>query len=436
MVNCRACTTILVVVITIFYFDTAWSESGRTEDSHAFIGARVIDGTGAAPIENATIIIRNGRFEAVGPSETIEVPDGATIIKVPGKTIVPGLVNAHGHISDVKGLESKPEHYTTDHLLEQLRLYARYGVTTVFSLGGDKEKAFKLRDAQNTPDLDRARIFVAGPVVTSRDPKAARMMTHAIADMKADYVKIRVDDNLGTVQKMPPLTYEAVIDAAHQRGLKVASHVFYLEDAKTLLKSGSDFIAHSIRDNDIDKETIELLKTREVCVCPTLTRELSTFVYENRPAFFKDPFFLREVDPVVIEELLDPARQRKVRESKSAQGYKSSLKVAIRNLKTLSTAGVRIAFGTDTGPAGRFQGYFEHIEIEMMSEAGLTPMQIIKAATSDAARCWEKHEELGSIQPGKWADLIILSKNPLDDIKNMREIESVWISGNRIPQTR
>ena len=144
MVNCRACTTILVVVITIFYFDTAWSESGRTEDSHAFIGARVIDGTGAAPIENATIIIRNGRFEAVGPSETIEVPDGATIIKVPGKTIVPGLVNAHGHISDVKGLESKPEHYTTDHLLEQLRLYARYGVTTVFSLGGDKEKAFKL----------------------------------------------------------------------------------------------------------------------------------------------------------------------------------------------------------------------------------------------------------------------------------------------------
>lgn len=436
MVNCRACTTILVVVITIFYFDTAWSESGRTEDSHAFIGARVIDGTGAAPIENATIIIRNGRFEAVGPSETIEVPDGATIIKVPGKTIVPGLVNAHGHISDVKGLESKPEHYTTDHLLEQLRLYARYGVTTVFSLGGDKEKAFKLRDAQNTPDLDRARIFVAGPVVTSRDPKAARMMTHAIADMKADYVKIRVDDNLGTVQKMPPLTYEAVIDAAHQRGLKVASHVFYLEDAKTLLKSGSDFIAHSIRDNDIDKETIELLKTREVCVCPTLTRELSTFVYENRPAFFKDPFFLREVDPVVIEELLDPARQRKVRESKSAQGYKSALKVAIRNLKTLSTAGVRIAFGTDTGPAGRFQGYFEHIEIEMMSEAGLTPMQIIKAATSDAARCWEKHEELGSIQPGKWADLIILSKNPLDDIKNMREIESVWISGNRIPQTR
>ena len=254
--------------------------------------------------------------------------------------------------------------------------------------------------------------------------------------MKADYVKIRVDDNLGTVRKMSPPTYGAIIDVAHQRGLKVASHVFYLEDAKALLKSGSDFIAHSIRDNDVDKETIELLKAKDVCVCPTLTRELSTFVYENRPAFFQDPFFLREVDPVVIEELLDPARQKKVKESKSAQGYKSGLKVAIRNLKTLSTAGVRIAFGTDTGPAGRFQGYFEHIEIEMMSEAGLTPMQIIKAATSDAARCWEKHEELGSIQPGKWADLIVLSKNPLDDIKNIREIESVWIAGNRIPRTR
>ena len=163
MVNCRSCTTILVVVITIFCSGTAWSDSERTKDSHAFIGARVIDGTGSAPIENATIIVRNGRFEAVGPSEIIEVPDDATIIKVPGKTIVPGLVNAHGHISDVKGLESNPEYYTTDHLLDQLRLYARYGVTTIFSLGGDKEKAFKLRDAQNTPDLDRARIFVAGP---------------------------------------------------------------------------------------------------------------------------------------------------------------------------------------------------------------------------------------------------------------------------------
>ena len=436
MVNSRSCTAILVVVITVFCFDTAWSNSRHTKDSHAFIGARVIDGTGADPIENATVIVRNGRFEAVGPSEIIEVPDGITITKVPGKTIVPGLVNAHGHISDVKGLESNPEHYTTDHLLDQLRLYARYGVTTIFSLGGDKEKAFKLRDAQNTSDLDRARIFVAGPVVTSGDPKSARRMTHDVADMKADYVKIRVDDNLGTVRKMSPPTYGAIIDVAHQRGLKVASHVFYLEDAKALLKSGSDFIAHSIRDNDVDKETIELLKAKDVCVCPTLTRELSTFVYENRPAFFQDPFFLREVDPVVIEELLDPARQKKVKESKSAQGYKSGLKVAIRNLKTLSTAGVRIAFGTDTGPAGRFQGYFEHIEIEMMSEAGLTPMQIIKAATSDAARCWEKHEELGSIQPGKCADLIVLSKNPLDDIKNIREIESVWIAGNRIPRTR
>ena len=105
MVNSRSCTAILVVVITVFCFDTAWSNSRHTKDSHAFIGARVIDGTGADPIENATVIVRNGRFEAVGPSEIIEVPDGITITKVPGKTIVPGLVNAHGHISDVKALE-------------------------------------------------------------------------------------------------------------------------------------------------------------------------------------------------------------------------------------------------------------------------------------------------------------------------------------------
>ncbi len=436
MVSARGCALVLVVTASMLHPAPGWGESRRATGVRAFVGARVIDGTGSEPIENAAVIVRDGRIEAVGPVASTEIPDGADVIDVAGKTITPGLVNAHGHLGEVRGLESKPEYYTTDHLLDQLGLYARYGVTTVFSLGGDKEPAFKLRDAQATPDLDRARVFVAGPVVTSGNPAAARLMTSAIADMKADFVKIRVDDNLGTTQKMPPMAYQIVLDIAHRRGLRLASHIFYLEDAKALLEAGSDFIAHSIRDTYVDDEVIELLKARDVCMCPTLTRELSTFVYESRPDFFDDPFFLREADPDVIEQLLDPERQQKVKASETAQGYKAALQVASRNLKTLSDAGVRIAFGTDTGPAARFQGYFEHVELEMMAEAGLTPMQIIKAATGDAATCWQKEDELGTLQPGRWADLIVLTENPLDDIRNMRGIESVWIAGNRVADTR
>src|SRR5207244_4349798 len=162
------------------------------------------------------------------------------------------------------------------------------------------------------------------------------------------------------------------IDEAHRRGLRVASHMFYLEDAKSLLRSGSDFIAHSVRDKDIDDEFVSLLKQRDVCYCPTFTREISTFIYESTPAFFKDPFFLREADRGLMKELQEPERQAAMKNSKSAQAYKAGLEVARRNLKKISDAGVRIAMGTDTGAApGRFQGYFEHLELEMMKDAGM-----------------------------------------------------------------
>ena len=121
-------------------------------------------------------------------------------------------------------------------------------------------------------------------------------MVGEVAARKPDIIKIRVDDNLGTAAKMPPEVYRAVIDEAHRRSLRVAAHIFYLDDAKDLLRAGADVIAHSVRDKDIDDELIALMKARRSPYCPTLTRELSTFVYESTPAFFTDPFFLREAD--------------------------------------------------------------------------------------------------------------------------------------------
>jgi imidazolonepropionase-like amidohydrolase len=400
------------------------------DGSKAFVEIRLYDGTGGAPVENAVIVVRDGRIEAAGPADSVPIPEGAERIDLAGKFVVPGMVNAHAHVSDVQGLEGG--HYDEPNLLRQLRLYSRYGVTTVVSLGGDGPEAIRLRDAEDAT-LDRTRIFVAGNVVTGTTVEEAQAQVDANEAMGVDFIKIRVDDNLGTSEKMKPEIYQAVIARAHEKGLKVASHLFYLEDAKGLLKAGTDLVAHSVRDQELDDEVIGLMKDRNVCYCPTLTREVSAFVYEDVPEFFQDPFFMKDADPAVMTELMEPERMQKMKESEAAQAYKKALQQANANLKKAADAGVTIAFGTDTGPAARFQGYFEHMELSMMADAGLTPDQILRAATSDAARCLGL-DEVGTIEKGKWADFIVLNEDPLTDIRRMRSIDSVWISGNRVPQ--
>ena len=396
----------------------------------AFTGARLIIGDGDT-IESGTMIVRDGRIEAVGSNDSVAVPADATSVDVAGKTITPGLINAHGHVNNVRGLEADPAFYTEEHVASQLGLYARYGVTTVVSLGGDGPEGVAVRDREGS-DLAYARLRVAGPVIEADSPEQAIERVNAAADMNVDYIKIRVDDNLGSSQKMSPAIYQAVIDTAHARNLKLTAHLYYLDDAKGLLNAGADFVAHSVRDKQVDDELIDMLQANNVCVCPTLMREVSTFVYEERPAFFDSPFFLKDADPVVLAALEAPEYQERIQNSQSAQTYKAQLAVAKQNLKTLSEAGIRIAMGTDTGPAGRFQGYFEHGELEQMVDAGLTPMQALVSATGDAASCMDLNG-LGILEAGNWADFIVFGANPADDISNSRSIESVWIAGNLVP---
>ena len=397
----------------------------------AFVGGRIINGAGRT-IESGVVIVRDGRIERVGTSEVVTVPADAEQIDVTGRTLVPGFINTHGHVGATRGLESGPELYTKDNLLRQLELYARYGITTVFSLGGDDQAGLDLRDEQNGSGLDRARLFVAGPVVTATTTEEAYAAVDEVAEMGADIVKIRVDDNLGNTTKMSEEAYRAVIERAHEHGLRVAAHLFYLNDAKKLVEAGADFLAHSVRDADVDQELIDLMIDNNVCLTPTLMREVSTFIYESRPDFFDDPFFLNHADPDTLAGLEDPERQARVQNSTSAQAYKTALEVAMRNVKALLDGGVTVAFGTDTGPVARFQGYFEQLELERMVEAGLTPAQALATATGDAAACMQA-DDIGTIEAGNWADILVLSANPLDDILNTRAIESVWIGGNRVP---
>jgi imidazolonepropionase-like amidohydrolase len=387
----------------------------------AFVGATIVDGTGAAPIENGVILVSNGRITAAGPASRVTVPPGATRVDLRGKTLLPGFVNAHGHVGGEQSARAELE--------AQLLLYARYGVTSVFSLGGDGPQSVALRDA---PARGRARLYVAGPVVagTTRDAVAGEVEKNVA--MKVDWVKVRVDDNLGTAAKMPVEAWQTAIERGHARGLPIAAHIFYLDDAKALLRTGVDLIAHSVRDKPVDAEFIRLARERDVCVSPTLMREVSTFVYASTPPFFSDEFFLRYADKAAVAALATPARQQQVRDSKTAQRYQVALEQASRNVKQLKDAGVRIAMGTDTGPAGRFQGYFEHMELELMVKAGLTPMQTIVAATGDAARCMRKRGVIGTLEPGAFADLVVYGANPASDVRNTRTIESVWIAGEKL----
>ncbi|MSV27663.1 MAG: hypothetical protein EXQ52_02820 [Bryobacterales bacterium] len=403
--------------------------SAAAADTKVFSGGRIFDGTGKAVIENGTIVVQDGRIAAIGSSRKVKAPKGARTIDVRGKTITPGLINTHGHVSDVEG---KRTGATEEGVINQLALFGRYGITTVVSLGGEEPAAFRVREAQATAPLNRARIFLAGTVITAKTPEEGRQMVDKSADAKPDFIKIRVDDNLGTTQKIPPDVYRAVIDQTHKRGLRLAVHYYYLDDAKDLVRSGADILAHSVRDRPVDDEFISLVKKNNIPYCPTLTRELSTFVYEDTPAFFTDPFFLREASTQVMAGLKEPARQQTYRTNKLGQAYKAALPTARNNLKRLSEAGVRIVMGTDSGAnASRFEGYFEHLEMQMMADSGLSPETILISATGGAAKAL-KLEGIGTLEKGKWADIVVYDKNPLEDIGNTKSIVGVYIAGNEV----
>jgi imidazolonepropionase-like amidohydrolase len=405
----------------------------QTDGSYTVLtGARLIDGTGRPPIEGAAVLLHDGRIESAGPIAAVKIPVGASRIDLSGKTLVPGFINAHAHVNAAEG-STRP---IRDQLLAQLRLYADYGVTTVFVLGSsaaDVHDALRLRDEQERSALDRARIFVCSPSareVATEDQARERVARDA--GMKVDCIKMHIN---GNASDMKPAIYGTLIDEAHKRGLRVAAHLYYSSDAWGLLKAGVDVFAHSVRDRDIEPAMVAEIKRRNVAYIPTLTRDLSVFVYETTPAFFNDPFFLRHVAEYRAEmtPLVDPAQQERTRNSKQAQAIKLALEQANRNVKILTDAGASIAMGTDSGAGdGRWQGYFEHVELEMMVAAGLTPMQALVAATGNAAKVVKLDADLGTLQPGKWADFIVLNANPLTDIRNTKQMDSVWIAGRRL----
>ncbi|MDH4107462.1 MAG: amidohydrolase family protein [Gammaproteobacteria bacterium] len=392
----------------------------------AFVNATLWDGSGAQPVSGAVIVVRDGRIESAGPGPE---PPGAALVDLAGGFVMPGLINTHGHVSGrwaPAGIDDE-----SARVAAELRLLARYGVTTVNSLGGEPAAAFALRDAADAAAPARARLQVAGTVVADTDPAAARATAAANVAQGVDWLKLRIDDNLGSTAKMPWEAVEAVLEVSRESGVPLATHIFYLDDALRLLEAGSGMIAHSVRDLPVTNEFIERLGAAGICYVPTLTRELSTFVYAERPDFFDDPFFLRHADRAEMARISEPAFMAEMAASETAAAYRAAWTQAMENLRELSDAGARIAMGTDSGPAARFPGYFEHLELALMVMAGMTPGQALQSATSVAADCLRR-DDIGLLAPGRRADFLVLDANPLEDIAATRSLRAVYIGGRRV----
>jgi imidazolonepropionase-like amidohydrolase len=349
-----------------------------------------------------------------------------------GKTVIPALVDAHSHLgyTDVRTGDTSSTHYTRENLTDHLRRYAYYGIAATLSLGLDRDDLpYELR----ARPVDGAALFFTagrGLAMPNAGPNAqywrdaaygvtteaeARQAVRELAAKKVDIVKIWVDDRNKTVTPLPPSLYRPIIEEAHARGLRVVAHVYYLADAKELLRAGVDGFAHGIRDLEVDDEIMGLFKARpQVFVIPNLP--------DTPPS---------AADLVWLSETLPPSQIEALKRTAATTPVRPRLfEVQARSLKRLATAGVPIAFGTDAG-VGAPYGWSAHAEIADMVAAGMTPAQVILAATRTSAAVM-RLDRLGTLAPGKSADFVVLDASPLDDILNTRRIAQVYLRGRQV----
>jgi imidazolonepropionase-like amidohydrolase len=415
---------------------------------------RVIDGTGNPPLEDATITIEGDKIASIAPSSSAAAKSPARVIDGTGETVMPGIINAHGHLALVDGTRNSADYYTREHVLHQLRQYERYGVTTMLSLGLNRDLVYGIRDDQQNNGLDGATVLVADrgngvlngapPVPHAPDqlylpttPAEARTDVDEAVGRHTNFIKIWVDNLSGSlpqpVPKMDPEIARAIIEEAHAHHTPVAAHAFTLADAKWLVNAGVDVLAHSVRSDVIDDEFIHGMQQHGTYYIPTLTVENSAFVYAEHPAYMDTAFFRNAVPPAVFQLLNSPAYVQKIHADPLTARHRSDFANDQKNLKLAEDAGLKVAFGSDSGANPfRIPGFAEHNELALMVAAGLTPMQAIHAATGVNAQMLGIADRTGTLVAGHQADLILLAGNPLEDIHNTQRMVAIWHNGREI----
>ena len=409
----------------------ACSPGGGSSSAVLYEGALLIVGDRTAPIANSAFLVEDGRFTAVGSAGAVDAPAGAARVDLSGKTVMPAIVDGHVHLgyADVAAMTDTPANYSRDNIVEHLERLAYHGVAAALSMGLDREEASGLRQ-ETIPDAALFRMAGAGIAMPNAGPGAAdrrdvpygvtteaeaRAAVQELAAAGVDIVKVWVDDRNGTVEKLTPPLYRAAIDEAHAQGLRVAAHIYYLEDATQLLRAGIDGFAHGVRDLPVDREFLGLLAERP-----------DVFLMPNLP----DSGYLTERDLDFRAETLPESAVARMREQLAARtgpipGH--SYRLQSNNLLRMQATGIPIVLGTD----GDGAGWDAHEEMADMVAAGMTPAEVIVAATSAAAAVVGL-DGSGSVAEGYSADFIVLDANPLQNIYNTRRIDSVYLRGSEV----
>ena len=407
----------------------------------AIIGAVLIDGSGGPPLSNSVVIVAGSRIRAIGNRANMPIPAGVEKIDGMGKFLVPGLIDLHVHLGTHAGASYKASDYTGERIEDNLNTYLYFGVTAVRSMGTDRQAAFDVRKAEREGQLLTARLFTAGRgftapgghpsqevgdvVIQTNSPEEARRQVDMLAAQQVDAIKIWVDDLGGKAPKIKPAVVDAILDEARKYNVPVTAHIYSLADTEHLVQAGAAGFLHMIRDTeDIDPAFIARLRDLRVVFAPTLVRQELGWLFAEHPELLDGQDVVRSVDAGAID-----AAKQAARASHVPPPEREEFERAKRNTRKLAAGGVLIGVGSDGGSALDFPGLMTHREVELLVDAGLSPMDAIVAASRNGALALRKGDELGTIEPGRRADLLLVSVNPLEDVRNLRKIDRLMLDG-------
>ncbi len=408
----------------------------------------IIDGNGGAPRHNVALVIKGEKITGITAAE-VEPPKDAIVIDLSGKFIMPEIVNSHGHLGLLKGTKVSGENYSKENVERHLLQYQDYGVGAVMVMGTDRDQAYEWRAESHEGKIPGATIYTAGrgfgvpggllPAAMNVDlyrpntPDEARKDVDELAAHHPDIVKLWLDDFWGQFPKMKPEVYAVIIEEAHKQHLRVAAHVYHEEDAQRLVDDGVDALAHSVRDAEIPDSLVAEMKKKNVAYIGTMSLDEFLTAYADDPAWLNDPYFRDALEPGVYEMITSAQYKKSVQDDKKTPAEIAAQSIERKNLKKLFDAGVLVALGTDSGatPTRAF-GFAEHQELQLLVEAGLTPLQAITVATKDGAEFLHASDEFGVLRRGLKANFVVLDKDPSADIRNTESISAVWKDGKKV----